>query len=338
MQKKFNIMSKVWLNWGLRFPSAPTFRGGLAVIAAAMSMDLNPQHAHALFQEFQTEFRKLRGVYHGEASLKTFPSDPNEFMKMYPSLLSNVVACRVDLGSVREMSNKNSIPCRGNNATITPRTSTSATSSIVETPREQMLRGLLEVAMGSGSRAPASTPTRDSSGRRTQAAAMPPVLADAGAEDQPLHAIEDTAVVPAAAAAMIPNAANAAPGHGQPSETANDPTLDVEPSETNRSRIDKLASLAGDFIRMKKMLQIRRRLAKRRITPRSLMGVMRKMMKMMKNMKKMPNMMKQKGPMHRNEFGDQLQLSQARRRNDQQQRRNDQQHQHPHQLVCRRSI
>ena len=251
MQKKFNIMSKVWINWGLRFPSAPTFRGGLAVIAAAMSMDLNPQHAHALFHEFQTEFRKLRGVYHGEASLKTFPSDPKEFMKMYPSLLSNVVACRVDIGSVLEFSNKKSIPCRGNNAAIAPRTSASSRLSTVETPREQMLRGLLETAMSSGSIAPASSPTRDSSVRRTQAAAMPPVLAEASAENQPIHALEDIAVVPTAAAAMIPNAANAAPGHGQASETA-DPTFGLEPSEPNRSRIDKLASLAADFIRQKK--------------------------------------------------------------------------------------
>ena len=123
-----------------------------------------------------------------------------------------------------------------------------------------MLRGLLEMAMGSSSTSD-SHPTKGSSstsGRSTKAD-----LADAGAKKQPPHDTEELAVVPATDAATILHAASAAPECGQPPETASEPEK-VETSETRGDRIDKLAKLAADFIRQKKDVAAKKKAGKKK--------------------------------------------------------------------------
>ena len=44
-RQKFNKMSKTWLQWGLHFPSGPTFRIGLATILVATEMNVAATHA-----------------------------------------------------------------------------------------------------------------------------------------------------------------------------------------------------------------------------------------------------------------------------------------------------
>jgi hypothetical protein len=146
---KFNKMSKDWLAWGLRFPSSPTFRIGLATIIVASKTEVTPTHALDLMKEFNTEFKVVRDAYPGDATLKVFPVSSNDFKTMYPAKLADDVRCREDINKIREASDKRVIPCRINNSSISPRQA--QPQAHAETSREQLMRGLLDVAMGQSS-------------------------------------------------------------------------------------------------------------------------------------------------------------------------------------------
>ena len=200
MRLKFKTLTKEWLKWGLRFPSAPTMRIGLATILVASNMDVTAQHAHALLMEFQTEFKACRETNLCTPTLKTFPARPEEFSSMFPNILENVVDCRVNVNSIRELSNKSHIPCRVNNRVIgkTPPKQIEKRDAN-ENPKDTLLMTMLEMALGkrnigatsgfSGSRAaspqpmlaisdrpsiddedeePPETPKTDSCGRRNR--------------------------------------------------------------------------------------------------------------------------------------------------------------------------
>ena len=87
------VMSKAWLKWGLRFPSAPTFRSGLSMLAVCCKLDLSPTQAHEHMLEFTQEFRKLRTLYPGDATLKVFPVDPSDFKSTHPENIGDYVEC-----------------------------------------------------------------------------------------------------------------------------------------------------------------------------------------------------------------------------------------------------
>jgi hypothetical protein len=120
---KFNKTSKEWLRWGLRYPSGPTYRLGVATILAASQLTVDGQQAHAMFEEFKDEHKKLRSIYPGIPTLKTFPATVSDFQTMYPDLWTepNVpVPCRIDVANIRELANPQTIACRSNNAVLAP--------------------------------------------------------------------------------------------------------------------------------------------------------------------------------------------------------------------------
>ena len=100
-RQKFNQVSKEWLGWGLRYPSGPTFRTGLATILVASNSTVTAEHAHELFWEFVELFRQIRAVTDGEATLKIFPSQASAFKLMHPDRLGEVVDCRVTPSFIR---------------------------------------------------------------------------------------------------------------------------------------------------------------------------------------------------------------------------------------------
>ena len=147
------VMSKAWLKWGLRFPSAPTFRSGLSMLAVCCKLDLSPTQAHEHMLEFTQEFRKLRTLYPGDATLKVFPVDPSDFKSTHPEHIGDYVECRVDKNAIIEMAHPKSIPCKTTNASLTPKKSSSSSSSSSSTSlcgREGLLRGLLGMVLGEG--------------------------------------------------------------------------------------------------------------------------------------------------------------------------------------------
>ena len=145
------VMSKAWLKWGLRFPSAPTFRSGLSMLAVCCKLDLSPTQAHEHMLEFTQEFRKLRTLYPGDATLKVFPVDPSDFKSTHPEHIGDYVECRVDKNAIIELAHPKSIPCKTTNASLTPKKSSSSSStSLCDGSQKGLLRGLLGMVLGEG--------------------------------------------------------------------------------------------------------------------------------------------------------------------------------------------
>ena len=161
-KRKFNMMSKAWLHWGLRFPSGPTYRRGLATILVASDLTATTTHAHLLFVEFTTEFKMLRDLIPGETNLKIFPSHASAFATLYPNLMKEVVDCRVDANLILEAATKELIPIKASNKQLPRKPSpTNASPSADSTPREQLMQGLSEMVVGR--REPSVSPTVDRS-------------------------------------------------------------------------------------------------------------------------------------------------------------------------------
>ena len=151
LKQKMTVMSKAWLHWGLRFPSAPTFRSGLSMLSVCCKLDLSPLQAHEYMLEFTGEFRKLRGLYPGDTTLKVFPVDPADFKSTHPEHIGDYVECRVSRAAIIEMAHPRSVPCRTNNAALTPsKSSSSSSTSKCDGSRESLLRGLLGMVIGDG--------------------------------------------------------------------------------------------------------------------------------------------------------------------------------------------
>ena len=60
--QKNKAMHKAWLGWGLRFPSGPTYRVGVATICRACGLDVGGHQAHDMLIEFKDGFKIMRVV------------------------------------------------------------------------------------------------------------------------------------------------------------------------------------------------------------------------------------------------------------------------------------
>ena len=161
LSDKLKHMSKRWLSFGLKYPSGPTFRVGLATVCAASEQTLESQHAHSLLKEFVDEFRVLRTIVPSEPARKSFPRDVEEFCKAHPGVLINPVPCRVDLMGIRELDNKRRIPIKSNNAQISrSRVSSSSASSSENrssSDQNQLISALLARVLGEPSHRPTAS-------------------------------------------------------------------------------------------------------------------------------------------------------------------------------------
>ena len=70
------FLFKIWLGWGLRFLSGPTFRHGPGTCKAMASKLANcsPAQMREHVTAFQKELRKLRELYPGQATPNSFPA------------------------------------------------------------------------------------------------------------------------------------------------------------------------------------------------------------------------------------------------------------------------
>ena len=109
---KFRLVSKIWLSWGLIYPSGPSFRIGLATIIVACNFVASAEKAHELLLEFVEEFRSIRSVTDGlSTTFNTFPSRVEPFVMLHGDRLSGpIVDCRICPQTVREWSLPRKIP------------------------------------------------------------------------------------------------------------------------------------------------------------------------------------------------------------------------------------
>lgn len=193
---KHTFLSKAWLAWGLRYPSGPTFRSGLALLAVASKLDEhgpNKMHEHLL--AFQKEFRKLREIYPGTATQKVFPSLTTDFQTIHPNLLGEVVECRADTSKITELSHPSSIPVKLTNASLhqgASSSSSSPSSKTSSTIENDMLRNMLNFALG---RTPATTPEAPAPARSIRASRIAPAASDARAAPAAIADREEHAAV-----------------------------------------------------------------------------------------------------------------------------------------------
>ena len=61
MVTKFKAMSRIWIGWGLVYPSGPTYRVGIATIIAASESDVVATLAHELLKNFKDDSRFFVG-------------------------------------------------------------------------------------------------------------------------------------------------------------------------------------------------------------------------------------------------------------------------------------
>lgn len=242
---KQSYLSKIWLGWGLRYPSGPTFRSGLALLTVACKLPTHePSAMHEALVSFQSEFRKLREIYPGEATVKVFPALASDFKTMYPSMLGDIVECRLDPSKIMELSHPRSIPVKQNNASLVRKD----LSSVASTPsssssQSDLLRDLIHFAIGRAPAPPASSPPhrlRARSGKSPRGDAAADHRAGIGSME-PL-AIEDRAELSAHASPTSPGTV-----HPHPLPPATEPA-----EHDNDLDIDHIAEQTAKFIANRK--------------------------------------------------------------------------------------
>ena len=162
LQKKFELMSKEWLRWGLRFPSGPTLRVGLATLIVATELTVTPKQAHKLFVDFYEEFKLVRKSTPGPATLKISPAAAHVFQMVHPLLtIADVVACRVDVYDIQKYCVKERIPIKINNKKLNYKQSPMIADGAADTPGfgQQMMLALVDQVMGR--RSPSTSPPAD---------------------------------------------------------------------------------------------------------------------------------------------------------------------------------
>lgn len=185
MEFKMKSMSKVWLSWGLVFPSAPTFRSGVSTLMVASNLEASPEQAKKFFNQFSTVFRSLRDVHrrtNPAATMKQFPETAAEFEAQYPNMVHNPAPCRIDVSSVQELSTPSSVPCRKNNSMLRSATSDShkpKSSATVADSNMSAIAALLDIVMNRASAAPPAAPPAASSSAPA-AASLPALQHDQG--------------------------------------------------------------------------------------------------------------------------------------------------------------
>jgi hypothetical protein len=267
IKSKMTYLSKRWLSWGLRFPSGPTFRSGLALLAVASKLATidDPTKMHELVLMFQKEFRKLRELYPGAATQKEFPPSPADYKTVQPTLLGDFVECRVDVAKVTELSHPSAIPLKLSNSSLTSpcnsSTSASLPSSSKAKPTDDFIRTLLSIAMGGQPPATEARPAvrhrvkkQDASAKQEASAAgvasPAPLEAPAAPAPGALAAPETPAepAAPAALAALVDQDESQAPELS--AETLS--LLGNVPQDGQRVAIDRIAQDSAAFILARK--------------------------------------------------------------------------------------
>ncbi len=218
---KQTFLSKIWLGWGLRFPSGPTFRHGLSLLTVASKLaNCSPAQMHEHVTAFQKEFRKLRELYPGQATLKSFPALPTDFKQNHPTLIGDVIECRVSEASITEMAHPTSIPLKHTNSSLQLSPTAAGSSASPAAPKTtsniqgDFLRNLLSIAMGSNPALALPSPEQPRTRKRIRPSL--PTVGDIGPAPSAPLALRDR---PAA----IDGSDSAEMGSAQPAEGASGP-------------------------------------------------------------------------------------------------------------------
>ena len=260
MLTKFKWMSRQWQAIGLKYPTGPTFRLGLATIfvASKTGHTYSAVHAHPLFEEFVREFRSIRSVHIGQVAFKSFPPDVDTFKSVYPGLCDGAVTCRVDARLIREMATKEHIPIKTSNKKISfKQCEKPAASSDGSSPRsshhKELMDGLLANILSC--RTPSNSPPP---GRRPTDAD----LADTQARDSCTLPIGSAVVHTVDGGGMRQRSGDASDqvghmGQGGPSATAcNVASATAAAHEASNANVgehmDRIDSLMGSYLSGKK--------------------------------------------------------------------------------------
>ena len=155
MIEKYKEMSRIWLSWGLVYPSGPTFRVGLATLIAASGEVATSTSAFKQMETFKIEFKAIRGARPAQGTLKTFPSHAPAFAMLHPNRLPSFVDCRVDENVITEHACKEHIPIKANNARLRLKTTPAEAGSAADAAPQGLVADMLQYVLG---RSPSSSP------------------------------------------------------------------------------------------------------------------------------------------------------------------------------------
>jgi hypothetical protein len=216
LKEKMKLMSRIWLLWGLAFPSGQTFRIGLATLFAAESRIISPEDAFVEVENFQKEFRIIRGVRPTKGTLKEFPPDPATYQMMYPEFLTSFVASRANEKIIEEWAVKEHIPIRNTNARLTGKTSAAKAGRVSGAARS----GVDDRAMGDllnfvldRSKSPSTSPPPERRTPGTSSLTPPGGDAPTPPTGLPVFRFADGGVVPGGASSGVDKTAEQVAPH-----------------------------------------------------------------------------------------------------------------------------
>ena len=239
LKNKFRIMAAFMCsNLGLRHPDEQTKRLAVVIVLLASELDPDANQSYQHLREFGALMEQKRSSIDTIQTLKSFPSDVNDFMATYPTAYGSrdpPVACRLDSSAIVERCRSDITPCRCTNSMVRRASSSSSHESApaqsASAPSE--LATLMRLFMMSSAQKPSSDLARlYNAARQEQAAPSTAGSAPLALSDGQPAASSSTSLADADA---VVSGGVAAPCL-QPPEPIPSP-----------STIDKLAALSADI-------------------------------------------------------------------------------------------
>ena len=107
-------------NLGMRYPDNATRKLALSIVVLASKRELEPQDFYDHLHLLSGFIERKRGAMQTNQTMEDFPSDPNEFLKVYPDAFGDdkPVDCRIDVSLIPEMMHKDVAPSRCTNGRV----------------------------------------------------------------------------------------------------------------------------------------------------------------------------------------------------------------------------
>jgi hypothetical protein len=122
LKNKFRYIATFMCNnLGLRHPDEQTKKLVVVCVLIASNLDPGPDEAYEHVREFSAIMDQKRSSTTSAQTMTTFPADPADFMKLFPSAYGEEdppVKCRIDDPLIKERCRKDITPTRSSNMLV----------------------------------------------------------------------------------------------------------------------------------------------------------------------------------------------------------------------------
>ena len=130
---KLEYFCDILLALGLRNPDDTTVKLIIAILSVCHELKLEPQEAYNEVHSFKVKIGAKRQLCSGKQTLKVFPKDPADFMKLHPNIYGAddpPVPSKIQESVLRNMTRKDLMPTRSSNKFISKGAKQSPSSAI----------------------------------------------------------------------------------------------------------------------------------------------------------------------------------------------------------------